>query len=317
MTFTAKKIPTQTLGEYLKDKRERLNYSFAEAARFSRIQPKYLRALEEGRFADLPEAVYVKGFLKSLGKIYRLEEKPLLQKFREEQEIAKNLQILGTPPEKKFPFPRLGLNPKFVVFSILILVGTMSLGYLIFQVSSLKRSPFLEIFSPAKDEVISTSLLLVRGQAEKGAVVYLNNQEIATDSSGEFRETVSLAPGLNLLTVKAVNKFQRESAITRSIVLAEKELAGSMTPLDAEIGSLFLTIEISIGPESAWISLKADGKQNYEGLMLPGTNYSINAQKQIILTTGNAGSTQVKLNGKDLGILGKEGEAIRDIEFTP
>ncbi|KKW29338.1 MAG: hypothetical protein UY73_C0022G0006, partial [Parcubacteria group bacterium GW2011_GWA2_52_8] len=43
----------------------------------------------------------------------------------------------------------------------------------------------------------------------------------------------------------------------------------------------------------------------------------ITAKTKIVLTTGDAGSTRATLNGQDLGVLGKEGEVIRDIEFTP
>ncbi len=45
--------------------------------------------------------------------------------------------------------------------------------------------------------------------------------------------------------------------------------------------------------------------------MYPGIIQNFEAQEKINLTTGNAGSTKVIFNEKDLGALGKEGEVLK------
>lgn len=315
MSFVTKKVKTQTLGEYLSSCRDHLGLSLEEAGRLSQIQPKFLAALEEGRYSDLPAIVYVKGFLKSLAKFYRVKEEKLLEQFAAEHEIVHNT-ALATPVDErgKFFMPRLILSPRTLMVAGVVAVGILSLGYLYFQISSLSQPPILEVFSPSSDGTVDSSLLVVKGRTEAGASVYLNNQPIVADATGEFQENLSLAPGANQLVIRAVNKFGRQTQISRSILLQEKQIAGSFTSnQDPNAG---LTVEVAIGVKPTWIYLEADGLEKYSGTMLAGAKQTISAQSKIVLTTGNAGATQVILNGKDLGILGKDGEVIRDIEFT-
>lgn len=321
MNFTTKRVKTQTLGEYLASLRQKSGLPLSEIAKISQVQPKYLIALEQGFLERLPPPVYVKGFLKSLAKIYGVEPQILLQQYLAEHEIAHNVKILAeSKPKLPVAIPRFILNPKTLTFGAVVLLGLLSFGYLYFQVSSLNRPPKLEVFSPEKDGIMNSSLLLVLGKAEPGSSVTLNNQPIIADANGEFRENLSLAPGSNQLVIRAVNKFGRETVLTRSIIYQEKEIAGVSTSSEASLADEVregLTLEVIIGDQAAWIYLEADGVEKYSGTMLPNSRRLIEASERIVLTTGNAGYTRVILSGEDLGILGKEGEVIRDIEFTP
>lgn len=314
--FTTLKVKTQTLGEYLRECRQRLNFTEIDVAKFANVQPKYLRFLEEGRFRDLPAEVYVKGFLRSLANIYHVDAEDLLRQYAHEQEISKNLEFESKITMTRFSAPKFIFSPKTLTIGGLVLLGLMSLTYLYFQVSSLGRPPKLEIVSPVSDTQVASGALTVEGKTEAGASVYLNNQAVAVDANGVFRENLTLGSGTNILTIKSVNKFGKQTVLTRTILYQEKEIAGvaTGTPEIVSFGDLLLEIMIESG--AAWISVEADGVEKFAGTMLQGSQKLVSATEKLVLTTGNAGSTRVKLNGKDLGILGKEGEVIRDIEFT-
>lgn len=322
MNFTTKSVKTKTFSEYLQSCRTHLGLSVADVGKFAKIQPKYLAALEEGRFADLPSQVYVKGFLKSLAVVYRLDEHKLMNQFLEEYNVAETVEITLAPEKPQFSFPRFVLSPKTLTIAGLALIGLASLGYLYFQVSSLSRPPFLSISQPEADGTVSSSLLVVEGKTEVGATVFLNGQIINVSADGNFRENLSLAPGVNKIMIKSINKFDKEMTVTRQVMLAEKEIAGSFT--GAAIATSSLTAEeqpevklvIKVGPEASWIHLTADGAEEYSGTMLPGSSRTVNAQEKVMLTTGNAGSVSVRVNDKDYGVLGKAGETLRDLEFT-
>ena len=316
MAFTTKKVKTETLGEYLQSCRSHLGLSLLDAAKLSQVQPKFISALEEGRFRDLPAAVYVRGFLRSLAQVYRVTAAGLLEQFAAESQISANLLASAAPetPGGRFVFRRFILSPRTAMLLGAVILAIVSLSYLYFQISSLGRAPRLQVFSPESDMVINSGSLLVRGQTEPGASVFLNNQALVSDSSGEFRENLSLGPGANRLVIKAVNQFGQETVVTRSVNFQEKEIAGSFTSIETPGEELVL--EVLIGPGSAWIYLEADGIEQASGTMLPNSRKAIAAKDKIVLTTGNAGSTRAIFKGKDLGVLGKEGEVIRDIEFT-
>ena len=61
------------VGQYLKAIRTRQGLSLQQVAKRTHIQPKQLRAIEAGNWMQLPEAIYVKGFLKQYAQSLGLD----------------------------------------------------------------------------------------------------------------------------------------------------------------------------------------------------------------------------------------------------
>jgi transcriptional regulator with XRE-family HTH domain len=82
------------VGSSLRRARERQGLTLAEAERATRISPRYLRALEEERFTDLPGDAYARSFLREYADFLGLEAQPFVDEFdarfatREEPAIA-------------------------------------------------------------------------------------------------------------------------------------------------------------------------------------------------------------------------------------
>jgi hypothetical protein len=68
--------------------------------------------------------------------------------------------------------------------------------------------------------------------------------------------------------------------------------------------------------EDAWISVVADGRRVSHGTLRANKQRFVRADKEIIITTGNAGGLEMSFNGKPLGAIGSESEA-RTLMFTP
>lgn len=316
--FKTKPVKVQTLSEKLAAARNRLGVSVQEISKVSKIPPKYLEALEQGDYAHLPSNVYVRGFLKTLSHIYRAPEKDLLQLFEAEKGLEENIKI--KPDKSRAAVSSFVLSPRVAAFALVVLAGLASLSYLYFQISSVKKPPRLDVLSPEQNGLASTSLIVVAGNTEPGAGVFLNNQPVVVDVNGEFRENLSLAPGTNHLVIKAVSKFDKETVVTRSIVVAEKQIAGAFeaaasnsatAPSDAH----GVELEIKVGPEASWVSIMADGRDEFTGTMLAGSARMIGGNN-IKVSTSNAGSIRVFLGGRDLGIMGKNGESLKDVVFS-
>ncbi|MEL6230233.1 MAG: helix-turn-helix transcriptional regulator [Cyanobacteria bacterium J06627_3] len=62
-----------TVGCHLKAIRTRQGLSLQQVAQRTHIQPNQLRAIETGNWAKLPEAIYVKGFLKRYAQALGLD----------------------------------------------------------------------------------------------------------------------------------------------------------------------------------------------------------------------------------------------------
>jgi hypothetical protein len=75
--------------------------------------------------------------------------------------------------------------------------------------------PKLELDLPG--DVVSTSSLEIKGKTEPGAEVMINNEAVRVDSDGNFKKTVELNDGTNLITVLAKDSAGNEVKVTRAI----------------------------------------------------------------------------------------------------
>ncbi len=62
-----------TVGQHLKTIRTRRGLSLKQVSQRTHIQPNQLRAIESGHWSRLPEAIYVKGFLKQYAQALGLD----------------------------------------------------------------------------------------------------------------------------------------------------------------------------------------------------------------------------------------------------
>lgn len=300
--FKTQPVKIDTLGEYLAETRKRFNYDIKTVSLLTQIKPVYLEDLESGKWNDLPAEVYVRGFLKSLSTLYKVEERLLVDQYEKEHGFEQKM-IQRKQSEK-----RLVLTPKTAIIGATMLLSLGVVSYVASQINSVLSPPRLELSEPVSDMAITGNSVMVSGKAEVGADVMINGQVVLASKEGDFSENLALSPGLNVIEVVVRNKFNKQSSQVRRINAEIPEV----TPPEP---SLPVNVTVEIGPNSAWIYMEADGVVVARGTMLPGSTKSVSAKDQVLLTSADAGSTKVVYNGKDMGKLGREGEVIRNVEF--
>ena len=301
--FKIKEVKIDTLGEYLSQIRNQLNLDMKTASILTQIKPEYLEKLEAGDYNSLPGEVYTRGFLKSLANFYHIKEQILIDQYEKERGFETSHQPKNLEVKSRWSF-----TPRTLVVGISLLVLLLAIFYVGRQIRSVLAPPYLSLSEPVSDQAVNASSIVVSGKSEVGATVSINNQPVPTDASGEFTEDLLLSPGLNVIEVVEKNKFNKVSKITRQIT--------SQTKSEAVIIPQALNLTVNIGPNSAWVYLEADGVVVQRGTMLAGSSKVVSAKDEIILTSADAGSTDVIYNGKDLGKLGRPGEVIRNVQFS-
>jgi cytoskeleton protein RodZ len=73
----------RSIGKELREARARKEIELSEVERVTKIRARLLSALEEERWQDLPEPVYVRGFISTYARYLGLDEEPLLEHYRE------------------------------------------------------------------------------------------------------------------------------------------------------------------------------------------------------------------------------------------
>ena len=104
---------SEDFGSYLKHERELRGVPLDEIAQSTKISIRFLRALEENRFEDLPGEVFVKGFIRSYGQAIGSNVDELLAAYHESGSKRQDIEPSDTeippskeePPGRRFDFP--------------------------------------------------------------------------------------------------------------------------------------------------------------------------------------------------------------------
>ncbi|MSU76250.1 helix-turn-helix domain-containing protein [Patescibacteria group bacterium] len=303
----------EPLGKQLKTVRLTAKLSLDQVATDTKISKKYIKALEDGEFAKMPAEVYARGFLENYAQFLGFPVDEVLVQYKRERGLTPRTKDKDhfVVPGEKFDTPKLTITPRTLGYIAGALVLFIVVSYLFTQVSVFAAPPKLEVTSPSGGSTSSSETVTVKGETDPGAALSINGQPIPTDTDGAFKEEVRLLPGTNSLRVVAKNKNGRQRVEQRSVIVATGSPGPSASPAP-QTGFLFI---VRIGPNSAHVTINVDGKNAFQGLLLPNTSQVFTAKERVLLTTSNAGSTQVLINGKDLGAVGKEGQLRRGIEY--
>jgi hypothetical protein len=72
---------------------------------------------------------------------------------------------------------------------------------------------------------------------------------------------------------------------------------------------------INVQQRPSWLSIQSDGILAYEDIAQPGFSQTFEADRQLSITTGDAGAVTVEVNGQNVGVLGGPGEVLTRV-FT-
>ena len=84
-----------------------------------------------------------------------------------------------------------------------------------------------------------------------------------------------------------------------------KDTTGAQKSTDDSVRA---TVRVSGSP--SWLKITTDGAVAYEQIAEPGFSRSFEGRASLSIWTGNAGAVQARVDGRDLGTLGADGEVL-------
>lgn len=206
----------KSLGEILTSARKEKKLSIQDIAKATRIETKYIRALENDEFQKLPSPTFVKGFIRNYAIQVNIPPEELIAVFRRDYSSPKN-----TTSEKESTS---NIKQKSSIISStgwkLVAAGIIAFfGYLAFQYRALVVPPPLNITQPEANSVI-VSPVIIEGKTSPDSSIMINqNTHIKPDSSGIFFTQINLSPGKYELEIKSTNRFSRTNKKTIPITV--------------------------------------------------------------------------------------------------
>jgi cytoskeleton protein RodZ len=110
--------PRESVGMLLRQKRESFRQDLYTVAGQLHIRLSYLKAIEDGRFKDLPGLTYASGFVRSYADYLGLDGEEMVRRFREE--------IAGMDRQVQLIFPSLATEGKIPSGAVLLLSGFLA-----------------------------------------------------------------------------------------------------------------------------------------------------------------------------------------------
>jgi cytoskeleton protein RodZ len=315
-----------SFGERLQREREMRSISLDEIADSTKISTRFLRALETEDFKKLPGGIFNKGFVRAYAKYLGIDEEQAVTDFVAAENGAQkpekfpvvdpNQPSLFTPTSNSHVsakgssvniYAAAATRSKadevesqpdqaagFVTFAV-ILVIVLGVGGFAWKFFSERSAAHANSASqPAVTQSLSVSTNSVapppvtvpsaaspQGTSGLGAKLEMAKSETA--KNGPKQEEGSSQLALSTTSLENVVKKQDDGKAGDAAVVSDKPVR----------------LNLRMKSES-WVSVKADGKLQWEGVLQASSFRTFKAAKEIVVKLGNAPGVEVSYNGKNL-----------------
>lgn len=307
----------ESIGEFFRQVRETKGLTIDEVASKTRIRSDFVKALEEGNFAKLPDQVFARGFVRSYARSLGLDEEDAIHRFiqsagafYEKQDERERLKVRQVQEERKRQ-----ANRKAVAIAIGIAILTLVFLLSREQSSLLVRRPASEPQSVGGKRVPASATeaqdVQARQESEGGTSTAKSKPTDAPTGASNVRTEGAGPRAGGAAPAASVAGHQSAPPIPPPIG-SDGPLGGISfegTAVDAG-EQLVLDLEAT---ELSWVVIQIDGGSPQEALLRPGEKAKWKGQDQFVLTLGNAGGVKAELNGKPQKPFGPSGKVARDI----
>jgi len=262
----------------LREQREKSGISLQQLATKTRIDLKFLEAIDQGNFAFLPE-LYVKAFVKQYAKTIGLDENLMIKKYEAAKEGREYDPNQVAVPEIKNDTPQK-----------------------------------IEATSPPVNKPVTPVKSYFENPLEKKSEDERkpNKQNILWLGIGAFAVLAFVLIYIFLIDKSekiVVEETPIEESVQENSQRYEEEPT-TQTPTDstaiapAVTDSLYLTF---ISKETSWIYVIMDDNKTQEFTLSPNSKFTVVTSKDFKVTVGNSGGVSLQLNGQPIEFSGRSG----------
>lgn len=263
-------------GSAFRKARETAGLPLDKIATDTRISTRFLLAIESESFDLLPGGIFNRGFIRSYAEYLGLDP---------EQAVADYDRLCATTQE-----------PLEVLRNV--------------ERDSSRKSE--RNLYPIAAAVLVVSIL----------AYYLVTRKPAANTEPAPQQTTTPAPVAEPPAVvstppaaNALPKSEVAAPVQQLPVPATPPASTPPAPATPPPSGTVLALDVNAKTQT-WIKVTTDGTVVFAGILPSGTERRFSAEHSINITIGNAAGASLKINGRDLGQLGTEGQ-VREFKITP
>jgi len=345
--------PREGVGMLLRQKRESFRQDLYTVAGQLHIRLSYLKAIEDGRFKDLPGLTYASGFVRSYSDYLGLDGEEMVHRFRAE--------IAGSDRHVQLVFPSLATEGKIPSGAVLLLSGFLAvMAYGVWYYLADRQKSFHDLVPEVPAQL--RALLGTQPPANTGA-----SAKVETKPAGAAAVASAGPAGSHDAPVVAAPPAPPPPPPPPPLAGSVLVSPGDLAPLPTEINALVAAAEAAPGragstianaavPSTAgaaatptaaappvpattptkpvgqvvvanagarvkltarmdsWVQIyDKAGKSYFSAVLRAGQTIEVPNLPGLLLTTGNIGGLDILIDGQALAALGSVGLVKRDL----
>jgi len=343
--------PASRLGAEMRAAREKLGFELPDLAASLRIRLSYLEAIEAGNLSDLPGTTYALGFVRTYAASLGMPGEEIARRFTAEAEAVHARPKLTFPA----PVPQGGVPAGAVMILGVVILGVAYGGWywvsehhatpvhtvppipsrlqdVHAQPAPVAPSPQVASILPStappapKAQVVAPPAVALavppaapapRAQSGTPAVSAPTPQTDGGNTQGtspppplspDTPRGLEPPPPANLLSVKMGTQPPPPPNLSGAAPVPTAPAVGEVVPAGSRV-----TVKFS---SDVWFSVRLKGQAPIVNkLMHAGDSYAVPPDAGLVMSTGNAGGTNLEVDGKDLGVMGGSGGVRREVKL--
>ncbi|GAF41063.1 hypothetical protein FC83_GL001138 [Agrilactobacillus composti DSM 18527 = JCM 14202] len=307
------------LGQKLRQARIDKGYTIDDLQQITKIQKRYLLAIEEGNLDQLPGKFYVNAFIRQYAQTVGLDGQALLKEYQgtpakgpgeagqsnetetsQTQETSNDSREDNTKPASRITNEKRDLRleklktylPQIIIVGIVVI---LILGILFITVSHQRNN------SSSNTAQSSASVKVVDDTKSNSAAKSKRQSSAASSKASSSKASSSKASSSKTSSSKSSStksSSRKSTKMTVSTVSGTQTTAGQTYEVK-NYPAANNTVNISATSASTWVTVVANGTTQWQGSVTAAAPQSVQLPSGItsfVVTSGNAPVTELKIN---------------------
>lgn len=260
------------IGQTLKEAREKKGLTLDDLQQTTKIQKRYLIAIEAENFDALPGYFYVRAFIQQYAKVVDLDGDELLAQLEEKTGVKTETPVAHEATTRTEAV----------------------------RIEQAEKNDFLgKLMNYLPTIIIVIVVVAILGTIY---VVAWGNHSKNTESQSSSSQTVSVSSDVKKKKSSAsTSSAKKKSAASTKQTIENVSSEGSKFVYDVKNAADKNKLELSVSGSAAWSAVSSNGSQVWQGTLNDGGSHTIELPEStttITISLGNSNSTSLKLNGK-------------------
>lgn len=271
------------IGQTLKEAREKKGLTLDDLQQTTKIQKRYLIAIEAENFDALPGDFYVRAFIQQYAKVVDLDGDELLAQLEEKtgiktetpvaHETTTRTEAVRIEQAEKNDFLGKLMNYLPTIIIVIVVVAILGTIYVVAWGNHSKNT---------ESQSSSSQTVSVSSDVKK--------KKSSASTSSAKKTTSSKMPSA-----------KKKSAASTKQTIENVSSEGSKFVYDVKNAADKNKLELSVSGSAAWSAVSSNGSQVWQGTLNDGGSHTVELPEStttITISLGNSNSTSLKLNGK-------------------